>query len=376
MQISEQQINTENLFVNDVLADVQSKSQNLFLKIISNDSQQLAQVQQLIEQMDLVQQVNQNELLFKIKVVSLRTLQDQLQKTFPNDEINQQMSEIVAEQTIYWQAGRHRFNLSEKPLIYGILNITPDSFYDGGRYQDESAIKNRIQEMINSGVDVIEVGGQTTRPGFKEISAAEELERILPVIQMIKSLSDDVAIAVDTYKFDVLRKIIDQIDIINDVNAFTDDERKLALLKDTNVGLLTMHSARAKDYDNLTMEMKHFFEDNLQALMSAGIDRERIALDQGIGYAKVADGYQDYAMMHNIDQFNYLRRPMMVAISRKGFGAKLFGLNKDDRLPVTLVAESYMYLHGGRILRVHDIDETVQLVKMLDVIENGYWFGN
>jgi Dihydropteroate synthase and related enzymes len=108
-------------------------------------------------------------------------------------------------------------------------------------------------------------------------------------------------------------------------------------------------------------------------LTAAGIDRERIALDQGIGYSKVADGYQDYAMMRNIDQFNYLGRPMMVAISRKGFGAKLFGLKKDDRLPVTLIAEAYMYLHGGRILRVHDVEETVQLTKMLDTINAGYW---
>ncbi|GAY73854.1 dihydropteroate synthase [Lentilactobacillus kosonis] len=376
MQISEQPITTENLFANDILADVELREQNLFLKIIANDSEQLALAQQLIEQMDLIHQVSQNELLFKIKVTSLRTLSDQLQKRFPDDEINQQLTQIIAEHTIYWQAGRYRFNLSEKPLIYGILNITPDSFYDGGRYQDEESIRNRISSMINSGVDVIEVGGQTTRPGFSEISPAEELARIVPVIRMIKSVSDDIVIAVDTYKYDVMHEIIDQVDIINDVNAFTDDQRKLALLKDSNVGLLTMHSARTKDYDNLTFEMKRFFEDNLADLMDAGIDRERIALDQGIGYAKVADGYQDYAMMRNIDQFNYLNRPMMVAISRKGFGSKLFGLDKDDRLPVTLIAESYMYLHGGRILRVHDIDETVQLARMLDVIENGYWFND
>lgn len=103
--------------------------------------------------------------------------------------------------------------------------------------------------------------------------------------------------------------------------------------------------------------------------MDSGVARQRIALDQGIGYSKVADGYQDYAMMRNIDQFNYLQRPMMIAISRKGFGAKLFGLAKEDRLPVTLVAEAYMYLHGGNILRVHDVTETVQLVKMLDEIK-------
>ena len=119
--------------------------------------------------------------------------------------------------------------------------------------------------------------------------------------------------------------------------------------------------------------MKHFFEDNLAMLEKAGIDRERVLLDQGIGYSKVADGEQDYAMMRNLDQFNYLKRPMIVAISRKGFGKQLFGLAKDDRLDVTLIAESYMYLHGGRVLRVHDVKETKQLVKTLDTITSGYW---
>ena len=184
------------------------------------------------------------------------------------------------------------------------------------------------------------------------------------------------AVAIDTYKYAVMERVIDYVDIINDVNAFTDDQRKLALMRNSNVGLLTMHSARNKDYDNLTAEMKTFFEENIATLVQNGININRIALDQGIGYAKKADGYQDYAMMKNIDQFNYLNRPMMIAISRKGFGAKLFGLPKEDRLPVTLVAEAYMYLHGGRILRVHDIAETVQLAKMLDVIQNGYWFGS
>ena len=96
-------------------------------------------------------------------------------------------------------------------------------------------------------------------------------------------------------------------------------------------------------------------------------------MDQGIGYSKVADGEQDYAMMRNLDQFNYLKRPMIVAISRKGFGKQLFDLAKDDRLDVTLIAESYMHLHGGRVLRVHDVKETKQLVKMLDTITSGYW---
>ena len=104
------------------------------------------------------------------------------------------------------------------------------------------------------------------------------------------------------------------------------------------------------------------------------VDLNRIILDQGIGYAKVADGYQDYTMMRNLDQLNKFNRPIMVAISRKGFGKKLFNLNKEDRLPVTLIAESAMFLRGGRVIRAHDIAETYQLVNMLDIINQSYWF--
>ena len=142
----------------------------------------------------------------------------------------------------------------------------------------------------------------------------------------------------------------------------------------SEVGMVTMHSSRTHDYDNLTVAIQKFFEQNLGTIAAAGINLERVVLDQGIGYAKIADGYQDYAMMRNIDQLNYLHRPIIVAISRKGFGQKLFNLAKEYRLDVTLIAETAMYLRGGRVLRVHDVEETSQLVKMIDTINNSYWF--
>ncbi|MCT3028048.1 dihydropteroate synthase [Pediococcus parvulus] len=297
---------------------------------------------------------------------------------FQNSVSQEKLTEIYAQHGVYWNYGNQHRDLIQKPLIYGILNITPDSFYDGGRYFEPQKIMDRVAEMVAAGVDVIELGGQTTRPGFKEITADEELARIMPYVKQIHDSYPQVTLAVDTYKFEIMRDIVKdgEVDIINDVNAFTDDPRKLALLAPTKMGLLTMHSSRDTEYDNLTQEMRNFFKQNLDQLTTVGIDRDRIALDPGIGYAKVADGYQDYAMMRNIDQFNDFDRPTMIAISRKGFGAKLFGLKKEDRLSVTLIAETYMYLHGGNILRVHDITETKQLVKMLQTINNGYWFKN
>jgi dihydropteroate synthase len=235
-------------------------------------------------------------------------------------------------------------------------------------------MQQHVAAMVAAGVDVIEVGGQTTRPGFTAITPEVECERILPVITWLQKTYPDLPLAVDTYKYPVMQAVLAAgVDIVNDVNGFTDDPRKLALLASSKVGLLTMHSNRDREYHDLTQEMRGFFERNLDALAKAGIARERIALDQGIGYAKVADGQQDYTMMRNLDMLNTFQRPLMVAISRKGFGAQLFGLAKDDRLPVTLVAETAMFLKGGNILRVHDVSETVQLRNMLQVIQGAYW---
>lgn len=150
--------------------------------------------------------------------------------------------------------------MTKQPIIYGILNVTPDSFYDGGRYQSESQMSEQIAAMVTAGANVIEVGGQTTRPGFEEITDQMEIDRIAPAIKIITARFPRVAIAVDTYKLNVMHAVIEMgVDIINDVNAFTDDTRKLQLLSPTKVGLLTMHSSRNHEYQNLTQEMRHFF---------------------------------------------------------------------------------------------------------------------
>ncbi|WIL72771.1 dihydropteroate synthase [Pediococcus acidilactici] len=376
MKIYEQHLQFSSQLENKIWDDLLNRQRYLALKVIADDAAKLRLLAKLLDQMDLIHTVEGLRVDLLLPRVNLALFKEKLTEIFNDPSLDQQMNDLNQKYRVLWQAGRFEFNLTERPVIYGILNVTPDSFYDGGWYQSETAILRRVSEMVDAGVDVIEVGGQTTRPGFVEIPPEEELKRVTQVLDLIQKNFSQVAVAIDTYKYAVMERVIDYIDIINDVNAFTDDQRKLALMRNSNIGLLTMHSARNKDYDNLTAEMKAFFEENIATLVQNGININRIALDQGIGYAKKADGYQDYAMMNNIDQFNYLNRPMMIAISRKGFGAKLFGLPKEDRLPVTLVAEAYMYLHGGRILRVHDIAETVQLAKMLDVIQNGYWFGS
>ena len=349
--------------------------QMLFLTWECEDDELTNQVAHFLNHFDAAIAHLKGKVEFMLPLTAFHLMAHRATSKWPTDgELCRSLAKIAANHTVYWRAGRFDFNVSAKPIIYGIMNITPDSFYDGGRYNTPEAMREHIRQMVAAGADVIEVNGQTTKPGgYKEVSPEEELARIVPGIKMLQKEFPNVAIAVDTYKLPVMEKVLAMgVDIINDVRAF-DDQRKLLLLKNSRAGLVTMHSSRDREYGNLTVEMKHFFEHNLAKISEAGINLDRVIIDEGIGYSKVADGEQDYAMMRNIDEFRYLNRPIMVAISRKGFGKKLFDLPKDERLPVTLIAETYMYLHGGRVLRVHDIEETRQLVKMIDTITAGYW---
>lgn len=349
--------------------------QMLFLTWECEDDELTNQVAHFLNHFDAAIAHLKGKVEFMLPLTAFHLMAHRATSKWPTDEeLCRSLAKIAANHTVYWRAGRFDFNVSAKPIIYGIMNITPDSFYDGGRYNTPEAMREHIRQMVAAGADVIEVNGQTTKPGgYKEVSPEEELARIVPGIKMLQEEFPNVAIAVDTYKLPVMERVLEMgVDIINDVRAF-DDQRKLLLLKNSRAGLVTMHSSRDREYGNLTVEMKHFFEHNLAKISEAGINLDRVIIDEGIGYSKVADGEQDYAMMRNIDEFRYLNRPIMVAISRKGFGKKLFDLPKDERLPVTLIAETYMYLHGGRVLRVHDIEETRQLVKMIDTITAGYW---
>ncbi len=351
------------------------RQQQLVLRFSDYNREQQLRLTQLCQQLDGVVQASPEQLTVLLNQAAGRQLAQRWSTVFTDQATVQiQLTQIMKQYDIFWQAGEHRFNLTKKPMIYGIMNITPDSFFDGGQYKTKDDVLNHVDAMLQAGADVIEVNGQTTRPGFTEVTPEVELERTLPYIRAIKERFPEAVLAVDTYKYDVMQAVVAEgVSIINDVNAFTDDPRKLKLLADSQVGLLTMHSSREQEYTDLTSSMRDFFEQSLAAVTSHGIDIERIALDQGIGYSQVAHGEQDYVMMRNIDEFNYLRRPMMVAISRKGYLGLLLGLKKEDRLPMTLVTEAAMMLKGGRVIRVHDVAETKQLITLLGRIENGYW---
>ncbi|AKP67525.1 dihydropteroate synthase [Companilactobacillus ginsenosidimutans] len=340
-----------------------------FTELSESDGNKLSD---LIAQLDSFGQLDAGKFTAMINLRAFQQLIKIWNKFFNTDK--SQLEQIFDAHKMIWKTGDYRYDLTNTAMIYGIMNNTPDSFYDGGYYQGSDVLLKHVEDMLENGADVIEVNGQTTRPGFTEVSPETEIERTIPLIQDIKKYFPDTNIAIDTYKLPVMEAALAEgVSIINDVNAFVDNPDKLKLMAGTNAGLLTMHSSRGHEYKNLTKGMHEFFEENIGELVSAGIDADRIAIDQGIGYSKVVHGAQDYSMIRNLDQFNDLQRPMMVAISRKGFFGDLLGIAKDDRLPMTLVTEAAMYLEGGRILRVHDVEETQQLVTLLDQIQDSFW---
>lgn len=362
-------------FASKALYQLSQEQQLLVLKITGLKPETMTKLALRSAQLDAIWLADTTTAEMLLTLPALRLLTKKWLHWFPDAiQAGQALSEISAAHTVIWQIRDWHIDLSQKALVYGIMNITPDSFFDGGKYQTEAAVLAHVAEMVAAGVDVIEVNGQTTRPGFVEVKSNIEIKRTIPYIKAIKATYPDILVAIDTYKLPVMQAAIEAgVDIINDVNGFSDNPAKLELLATSDVGVLTMLNSRQREMVALTPEMHDLFAQNLSLLTNAGIERRRIALDQGIGYANTPHSSQDYGMMLNINKFNDFKRPMMIAISRKGYLGKLLELKKEDRLNMTLVTETMMYLQGAHIIRVHDVLETRQMVTLLDKIKTGYW---
>lgn len=279
----------------------------------------------------------------------------------------------LQEDSVIWQANGHELG-QETGIVYGVLNVSSDSFYNGETVGSVEQSLNQATQQLADGADVIEVGGQTTKPGFVAVTPEAEIARIVPVIEGIKKRHPYAIVAVDTYKYDVMVAAIKAgADIINDINGFTDDQRKLDLLSKTTVGLLSMFNPRHKALSNdISRDMIAWFSENLATLEHAGINRERIALDPGIGYSKNSDVAQDLAMMNTVGNLKVFGRPIMTAISNKGWAKYLFDLPKEARANLSLVAATEMYRRGAKILRVHDVKSAREMTSFVERLKNSH----
>lgn len=269
-----------------------------------------------------------------------------------------------------WSAGSRTFLTGDKPLIMGIVNVTPDSFSDGGRYHSRERAVAHGRALAAAGADILDVGGESTRPGAEPVSPEEEARRVLPVI---RELADDprIVISVDTCKASVAACALEAgACIVNDVTGLQGDPKMVSIVKETGAGAVVMHmqgtprSMQASpSYRDVVTEVASYLRGRLQALQQAGLAPEQLALDPGIGFGKTLEHNLD--LLAHLDALHLLQRPLVIGLSRKRFLGELTGREVGDRLAGTLAGAAYCLLHGAQILRVHDVAETVDVARVL-----------
>lgn len=268
----------------------------------------------------------------------------------------------------FLQCGRFDFNLDKRTLVMGILNVTPDSFSDGGSYQSLEFAVERAEQMVADGVDMIDVGGESTRPGSPSVPVDEELRRVMPALYALKGLEKP--LSVDTCKPEVMREaIIAGADMINDINAFR-APGAIEAVADSDCGLCVMHMQGTPQhmqekpvYTDVVREVIDFLRERVDAMVAAGIDRERICVDPGFGFGKTVE--HNYALLRHLGRIrDEIGLPVLAGLSRKSMIGAVTGRSVEKRLAGSLCAALAAVAHGARIVRVHDVAETVDALKV------------
>lgn len=263
---------------------------------------------------------------------------------------------------------------SERPLIMGILNVTEDSFYDGGMYFQTEKALSRAKEMIEEGADIIDVGGESTRPFSKRVPLEEELRRVIPVIEGIRSFSD-IPVSIDTYKAEVAKRAIEAgANMINDISGLSFDEGMVRVAKEKDVPLVIMHiKGRPEDmqvnpyYDDVISEIKAYFSERIGFAKSFGIREENIILDPGIGFGKRVE--DNLKILKHLSEFKDLGRPILVGTSMKTFIGVITNSPVNERLSGTLASVAISIWNGADIVRVHNVKEAKKVVDLVHAIK-------
>lgn len=272
-----------------------------------------------------------------------------------------------------FRARTFEFKFPRPTLLMGVVNVTPDSFSDGGDFLDSERAVNHALKLVEEGVDILDIGGESTRPKAPPVSEAEELRRVIPVIAALAP-QVKVPISIDTVKPAVAKAAIAAgASIVNDIAANREDSAMWETVAETGAGYIAMHMQgtpqtmqNAPRYDDVVRQVAEFFHDRLTRLAQAGVPAEQVALDVGIGFGKtVAHNLQ---LLGSLNHFTTLQRPLLLGVSRKSFIGTVTGAAVDDRLPGSLACASWAVLAGAQILRVHDVAATHQNVRMMEAI--------
>lgn len=275
-----------------------------------------------------------------------------------------------------WSCGRFQFDFSKRsrPIVMGILNATPDSFSDGGRYRTSKDAIAHAERMVDSGVDLIDIGGESTRPGAVPVDLQEELDRVLPVIEALKDCG--VPLSIDTYKAETMRQaLIAGVDCVNDIWALRQEGSEEVIASDHNCGVILMHMQRDPltmqfnpEYQDVVAEVKSFLNQRAQMLISRGVSKKRIVIDPGFGFGKGLE--HNLEMLSKFNLFTELSFPVLAGISRKSMIGRITGKETGDRIAPSVAAAVMAADRGAKIVRVHDVAETVDALKLWEAIQS------
>jgi dihydropteroate synthase len=265
-----------------------------------------------------------------------------------------------------------KLKLNGKCHVMGILNVTPDSFYDGGWHFDSVNTQKRIEEMISEGAEIIDIGGESTRPGSKPVSVKEELERVIPAIEFIKSISD-IPISIDTQKAEVARHAVEAgACVVNDVGGLRNDDM-ISLIAELQIPVIIMHMQGTPEnmqknpqYANTVQDIKNWLEERINTAEIAGIKRSNIIVDPGIGFGKNLK--HNLEILGGLNQFNSMAGGVLLGASRKSFIGFLTGADDSDRLTGSLASAMIGATEGVDLVRVHDVKETKKAIETINAL--------
>ena len=274
-----------------------------------------------------------------------------------------------------WRCGRFLFDFSKRkrPLVMGILNATPDSFSDGGKFRTARDAIAQAELMIKSGADMIDIGGESTRPGATPVALQEELDRVLPVIEALKNCG--VALSLDTYKAETMRQALRAgVDCVNDIWALRQEGAINSVLESSDCGIVLMHMQRDPvtmqfnpEYKDVVTEVIAFLQERTDRLMDVGIDKDRIAIDPGFGFGKSLE--HNLQMLAHFDLFLKLNYPVLAGVSRKSMLGKVTGKQTNERVAASIAAAVMAADRGAKIVRAHDVSETVDALKLWEAVQ-------
>lgn len=260
------------------------------------------------------------------------------------------------------------------PRIMGILNLTPDSFYDGGMNSESGSVMKKVEKMVSEGMDILDIGGQTTRPGAETVSISEELQRVLPYLELIRKEFPDLIISVDTFYAEVARETVAAgAGLINDISAGSFDGNMFKTVAELGVPYILMHMKgkpknmqEKPEYRNVVIEVNQFFSEKIAALKKLNVND--IILDAGYGFGKTTE--HNFQLLKNQELIGYGDFPVLAGVSRKSMICKTLGVSPKDALNGTTAIHMLALQHGAKILRVHDVKEAAECIKLFQAYQS------